>query len=298
MKDRITLHETDDAARFLARIDRSELHTDFYETVSENDDALHEICHDDQTIGLAEIYNGGSKGYLYIYIFAAYRNQGYGHEAARLAEFQMMSPELKSIVTSYHVKDETARQFALSLGYPGKYASAHMTYRGKKFELPDLPVRQYEDGDYDEAFALYAEAFHRMRLSTGCFPESVPKAPSEAGRKEWAESADERYVYLDKGEIVGYAHQEGAELGSISVKISRQGEGFGRNFVRYMVNVIMEKTAEMPSLWCVVGNHKARRLYDSLGFEEDFCQEFAEKTDFSRQEGETARGEEPGTDEG
>lgn len=275
--NRITLRETDDAARFLARIDRSVFYADFYEAVSENDEALQEICCGGQTIGLAEIFIGGSKGFLYIYIFPEYRNLGYGHEAAKLSEQKMLSSGLKSIITAYHVKDETARRFAAGLGYPGKYASAHMTYRGEKFDLPDLPVRQYEDGDYDEAFALYVEAFHRMRLSTGCFPESVPKTPSEASRKEWAETADERYVYVDNGEIVGFAHQEGAELGSVAIKISRQGEGFGRNFVQYMVNVIMEKTSQAPSLWCLTRNRKARRLYDSLGFEEDFCQEFAEK---------------------
>ena len=276
-ESRISLRKTDDAARFLECIDRSEFYADFYETVAENDEALHEICCSGRTVGLAEIFNGGSKGYLYIYIFPEFRNLGYGREAARLAEHEMMSPELKSILTAYHVDDETARRFALNCGYPRKYASAHMVYHGEKFELPELPIRQYEDGDYTEAFSLYAEAFHRMRLSTGCFPESVPKEQSEAGRREWAETADERYVYVDKDEIVGFAHLEGSELASVSIKVSRQGEGFGRNFVRSMVNVIMEKTAEAPSLWCVVGNKKARRLYDSLGFKEDFCEVFAEK---------------------
>ena len=276
-ENQISLRKTDDAARFLAYIDRSAFYADFYETVAENDDALHEICRGGQTVGLAEIFNGGSKGYLYIYIFPEFRGLGYGREAAKLAEKELMTPELKSILTAYHVDDEKARRFASNCGYPRKYASAHMVYHGEKFKLPELPVRQYEDSDYAEAFSLYAEAFHRMRLSTGCFPESIPKAPSEAGRKEWAETADERYVYVDKGEIVGFAHLEGSELASVSIKISRQGEGFGRNFVRFMVNVIMGKTAEAPSLWCVVGNIKARRLYDSLGFTEDFCEVFAEK---------------------
>ena len=104
-ESRISLRKTDDAARFLAYIDRSEFYTDFYETVAENDEALHEICCGSRTVGLAEIFDGGSKSYLYIYIFPEFRNLGYGREAARLAEQELMSPELKRTVTLQSILD-------------------------------------------------------------------------------------------------------------------------------------------------------------------------------------------------
>ena len=57
----------------------------------------------------------------------------------------------------------------------------------------------------------------------------------------------------------------------------KEGKGLGRGFVRFLVNLILEKKTGAPSLWCVVGNNKARQLYDSLGFEEVSRQAFAFK---------------------
>ena len=57
----------------------------------------------------------------------------------------------------------------------------------------------------------------------------------------------------------------------------QRGKRLGRGFVRFLVNLILEKEAGVPCLWCVVGNNKARQLYDSLGFEEVFREAFAWK---------------------
>ena len=157
-----------------------------------------------------------------------------------------------------------------------KYSSAFMEYRGDGFPERELPIRRYRDEDYPEAFAMYAEAFHEMRLGTGCFPDSVIRQPSEAERKYWAENADDAYVYLLGDEIVGHARIDGSELRVVSVKLSQQGRGIGRAFVEFLVNRILEKGLT-PTLWCVVGNDRARSLYDSLGFRELFRRDFAVK---------------------
>ncbi len=269
--------KTDTVSKYLPRIDDPALYAEFYKAVSENDEDIHVILLQDEAIGLATLYDGGGDGYLYIFIFAEYRNHGYGYAAAMLAEQQFQSSKPKEIYTSYSTKDETARKFAAKCGFAQKYASACMTYHGERFALPELPVRQYEDADYMDAFSLYAQAFHKMRLETGCFPGSVPKEPSDKSRKFWAESLQDRFVYIADHEIVGYAHLEGPELSSVSIKISQQGKGFGKNFVRYLVNHLMENGSDAPCLWCVVGNKKARHLYDSLGFTEDFRVAFATK---------------------
>ena len=269
--------KTDNVSKYLPIIDNPALYAEFYSAVSENDEDIRVILHENETIGLASVYDGGGDGYLYILIFAEYRNHGYGYAAAMQAEQQFLSSKPKEIYTSYSTEDETARQFAEKCGFVQKYASACMTYHGKRFTLPELPVRQYEDADYMAAFTLYAEAFHKMRLETGCFPDSVPKSPSDESRKFWAETRQDRYVYVADHEIVGYAHLEGSELSSVSIKISQQGKGFGKNFVRYLVNHMMENGSEAPSLWCVIGNEKARHLYDILGFKEDYRVAFATK---------------------
>ena len=79
------------------------------------------------------------------------------------------------------------------------------------------------------------------------------------------------------GEIVGYGAIDGTMLDEVSIKIPYQGRGLGRKFVRHLTNRVLEKGEGDPTLWCVVGNRKARNLYDSLGYQEIYCGEFSEK---------------------
>ena len=66
-------------------------------------------------------------------------------------------------------------------------------------------------------------------------------------------------------------------LDCVAIRTDRQGEGLGRSFVKYLVDRIIESGHPEPVLWCVVGNDKARRLYESLGFEEIARAEYSVK---------------------
>ena len=138
-------------------------------------------------------------------------------------------------------------------------------------------MRKYRDEDFEYAAILSAEAFHVMRLSTGCFPDSVVAQATEEDRKYCAENAENEYVVELNGEIVGYAAIDGTELGEVSIKIPHQDKGLGRKFVKYLTNRILEQGEGEPTLWCVVGNVKARNLYESLGYKEVYRDDFAEK---------------------
>jgi mycothiol synthase len=83
-------------------------------------------------------------------------------------------------------------------------------------------------------------------------------------------------VYTQDGEVVGYAHFEGNELGSISIKSDHQGQGVGKNFVKHICNAILSDGNTTVDLYCVVGN-KARQLYDQLGFQAIYTAEYAIK---------------------
>ncbi|MBQ7249972.1 MAG: GNAT family N-acetyltransferase [Bacilli bacterium] len=184
---------------------------------------------------------------------------------------------MKKITAIYAFNNDNAKRFVLKNGYQLTWASTLMKYDGDKFEEPDLPVRQYRDEDFDEAFRLSAEAFHRMRVGTGCFPDSVVAAPRKDTRERWLRWAKEKYVIEMDGEIVGYANLDEEELSSVSVKISHQGKGLGKQFVKYLTNRLIDKAIDEPVLWCVEGNENARHIYESLGYKEVFTQRFAEK---------------------
>lgn len=262
-------------SEYLPMMDRGDADPEFYGAVAENDEEIYAVRARDTVVGLCCI-SGDADGFLYVYIFPRYRGRGYGWAAVGRAEGKMRSPNLESITTCYDCGNEAAREFARACGYVRGFSSAYMKYQGGPFEEKPLPVRQYRDEDYAQAQKLSAEAFHQMRVGTGCFPDSVPEVPSAEMRRHWADTAGERYVYVLEDELVGYADLDGAELSCVAIKISRQGQGLGKAFVRFLVNRLLEKGHGEPFLYCVVGN-KARRLYDSLGFREAACGEYAKK---------------------
>lgn len=266
----------DDIMQYLESVDREETGEDTFEWLKENGEEIHAIRANDMVVGLAIIVDD-VEGFLYVYIFPAQRNKGYGKLAVDAAEQRMIGASAKSVHTAWLNGDEKALRFAERNGYKRTHASAFMAYHGKAFPEEDLPIRHYRDEDYPEAFRMYAEAFHVMRLSTGWFPDSAVRQPSEEERRYWAEHADDGYVYLSGSEIVGHARIEGPELDVVSIKIPHQGKGLGRKFVKYLTNRILEKGEGEPVLWCVVGNDKARALYDSLGYEEVCRNDFAVK---------------------
>ena len=79
------------------------------------------------------------------------------------------------------------------------------------------------------------------------------------------------------GEIVGYANVDEEELDTVSIKISHQGKGLGKAFIKYMTNLLIDRGVKEPILWCVVGNVNARHIYDSIDYKEVFCEAFANK---------------------
>ncbi len=264
----------EDVTPYLENVDCEETGEGTFDWLEENGDEICAVRVHDTVVGLAILVDDG---FLYVYIFPAYRNKGYGRLVVAAAEQRMKDASAESVHTTWLNGNEQAKRFAERNGYRRTYASAMMAYRGEAFPEEELPIRHFRDEDYPEAFTLSAEAFHAMRLSSGWFPDSVTAQPSEASRKRWAEDAENEYVYVLDDEIVGHACIDGTVLDEVSIKIPHQGKGLGRKFVKYLTNRILEKGDGEPTLWCVVGNDKARALYDSLGYEEVCRNDFGEK---------------------
>ena len=276
MNEKIEIIKLEDVTPYREKIDCKDAEPWLSEEVSENGDEIFFIRVSDAIVGTAYI-GDAAKAFVYVYIFPEYRNRGYGEAAVAAAEQTIKTTPLIRIATAYNNHSEAAKRFAEKHGYHKKYSSAFMQYDGEKFEEPELKVRKYRDEDFDEAASLSAEAFHVMRLSTGCFPDSVVAQATDEDRRYCAENAENEYVVELNGEIVGYGAVDGTELDEVSIRIPHQGKGLGRKFVKYLTNRILEKSEGEPTLWCVVGNVKARNLYDSLGYREVYRDDFAEK---------------------
>lgn len=271
----ITLRKITDVSKYLPQIDPTETDAEIYNDVSQNRDIFHAILADDRTVGLACIRQEDDV-FLYIYIFPTYRRRGYGYLSALAAQQQLPCSAPLNLATAYDSRNESAAKFVTKCGFVDKFSTSILRYRGTAFDIPDLPIRTHRDEDFYEAYTLSAEAFHFMRLETGHDPNSVPYEADEAARKVCLDTANERYVYVLDGEIVGAAHIDGAEIDNIAIKITHQGKGLGKLFVQFLVNEILEKGGE-PFLYCLSVNTKARRLYDLLGFEESARNTYAVK---------------------
>ena len=187
-----------------------------------------------------------------------------------------MAADIEKITAFFDLADGGAIAFSEKLGFRRTFECVYMEYTGEKKAVGAVPVRSYRDEDYFEAHRMYAEAFHRMRVQVGDFPDSVPAQPSVEGRAAWLRDAENYLLYEENGDIVGVGHLCDDEISSVSVRVDRQGQGIGGQFVPYLMNTILERGHDAVHLECVVGN-PARKLYDRLGFVPLYTQRFVEK---------------------
>ncbi|HCL03609.1 MAG TPA: GNAT family N-acetyltransferase [Lachnoclostridium phytofermentans] len=231
----------------------------------------------DNLVALAQIEKTVPQSYLVVYVAPNFRRQGIGSEIVKYAENMLLVGGTQSIMSAIHADNDSSLTFARKHGYNNYYSSTFMQRTGEPFPIEAIPVRPYTDEDYLASQALYAEAFHEMRVRVGSFPNSVIAKPSENNRKSWYEDSSNRFVYVENGEIAAHGHLHGNELGSISVRTDLQGRGIGKKFIMYLCNELYQRGYETVELWCVVGNY-ARNIYDSLGFKEKYIAEFQHKT--------------------
>ena len=227
-------------------------------------------------VAVARIIPGRKVSCLIVFVAPKYRCKGIGQAVVQHCEDELHK-ESGKIMTNFHGDNEVAKRFAKRLGYERQFSSACMKHTEGKFEIGKLPVRTYSDEDYLQGHALYAQAFHEMRIKVGDFPDSMVEQPSEKNRQGWNADATNRFTWEENGEIVAHGHLEGNEIGSVSVRTDLQGHGIGKKFVMYLCNEIYNRGYKEVVLWCVVGNN-ARKLYDSLGFRELYVAEFAYKS--------------------
>lgn len=249
---------------------------DFLWTLQNEPETLTVVYLDCKIVALVQIIPGKKTSCLIVFVAPQYRCKGIGQSVVEYGE-NKLHEEAKEIMTNFRVDNQVSMRFARKFGYKRKFSSACMKHTDGRFSIGNLPVRPYTDVDYSQSHALYAQAFHEMRVKVGDFTDSMVEQPSEKNRETWSADAVNRFTYEENGVIVGHGHLEGNVIGSVSVRTDLQGHGIGKKFVMYLSNEIYNRGYEEVVLWCVIGN-KARKLYDSLGFREMYVEEFASKS--------------------
>ena len=273
----IKLARKDDLKEFIPLIDVEESGLEFINLIEDKDENLYLLKLDDKNIGIACIDIEDDEFYFYIYIFKEYRNKGYGTFMLKYIEDKFKNSSSKQLLGAYNMHCELSKHFLTKNGYSFSFGTTCMKFTGTKFEEPDLPIRQYKDEDFDEAFLVTSEALNLSRLRTGCFPDSKPDQPKEDSREKWKNTANDRFVIEMNGEIVGFSMIDEDELGIVTIKISHHNQGLGKKLVKYMTNLLIERGVNEPILWCLIGNDNARHIYKSLGYNEIIWEGYAEK---------------------
>ena len=269
----LKLQKIEDMKQFLNQINVKEAGVEF-KRFSENGEHIFGIFDNKNVVGLTDIEDDKDEAFFYVYIFSKYRKKGYGSAIIEIIEKQL---EAKTVEIPYDFYNESVRKFLEKRGYIRSWASTYMSYKGNKFDIPDLPIRNYEETDFENVYYFVDKAFHIMRLSTGWFPDSKLKDPDEESHKWYSDTKKDSFVYIVDNEIVGYVNLIEDEINVVAIKNSNQGKGYGRLLTKYVTNVLIDRGFKEPTLWCVVNNKKARNLYDSLGYKEVCCVGFAKK---------------------
>ncbi|GIP38430.1 hypothetical protein J31TS4_17100 [Paenibacillus sp. J31TS4] len=249
---------------------------DLLRTLAQYPDLFVTAYNDDKLVAIAQMSKPGVVSYLTVFVVVPFRRQGIGTAVVKHAEAVLREGGTQTVRSSFVTGHPAAHAFARKLGYDDYFSSAYMERTGDPFPPMELPARPYTDEDYLESQAMYAQAFHEMRVRVGSFPDSVVAHPSETERRAWREDAADHFVCERNGEIVAYSHLSGNEISSVSVRPDVQGQGIGRKFVMYLCNELYRRGHTTVSLWCVVGN-PARHLYDSLGFTEGYSKQYMRK---------------------
>lgn len=220
------------------------------------------------------IYTGKDKmTSMTFYVSPDRRQEGIGSFILTSLEKEMQESGVAEIVCDFLLND-TINSFLDKRGYDKWFRSNHMIYTGNEFNVGQISVSNYSDGDYETVQKIFSEAFHKMRLSVGL--QSTLAESSEEERSTYLKKTEDIFVLRKNEEITAAVMVENNEIDKLAVAVDKQGLGYGKELLGYTVNKLRERGFTEISLWVVEGN-PAKALYEKSGFKINRLHEFMKK---------------------
>lgn len=151
-------------------------------------------------------------------------------------------------------------------GYRLYFSEFVMERIGESLPLDHIVVRNYDDHDYFQWDRICELALYDLRQRIGMYPSFFYK-PVEWEREKFEDNKDNMFVMVVDNTIVATGEIEGNRIHRVTVSIEHQSRGYGRAFVKFLVNEIISRGEEKVILEVAKGNF-AKTLYESLGFKE------------------------------
>lgn len=177
-----------------------------------------------------------------------------------------------SLIKTYHVKDNLKWQQLFNMLEFEYWGSVYrFSYKGTKFDEPNIHSLKYEDKYYEDEIRLESEAFAVLREQNDIKPYnwylSASKTAIENHRKKTFINKDYIYLFFEKDEMLGASMVKNAEIDLLFVNTKYQGKGYGKKILQYTVNRGLEQNAAGVNLNALANNTSALKLYLNTGFE-------------------------------
>lgn len=195
---------------------------------------------------------------------------------AMLPDIRRSPAEL--IDTAYRTdNDGDVGAFFARQGFQRWFTNVGLRYEGPRFAEPTIAWRAYEDRYFEDYLRLINVAFEPMRRGNDIEPYVIfsDELIADAGlRKEFADNADNLFVFLDGDRIIGVT-EIGVDLDgngfvdAVGVAPAYQGRGIGRQIIKFAVNRLLDRDIRTVLLSTQDRNAAARRLYEGIGFVPD-----------------------------
>jgi ribosomal protein S18 acetylase RimI-like enzyme len=255
-----------------AQIERMILHNKdllkiFYNDDESNKDNILVALINDTTIGFLSFNGFGRKPQATLFVSNEYDAMDIGSRL--IEEYEKMLIHNETVEHTVFTVLSSDAELISVLGknnYRLYFTSYIMERIGDPFPPADILVRNYEENDYFEWDRVCELAFYHMRQRIGMYPSFFYK-PVEWEREQFAKNKDNMFVMTVDGTIVALGKIAGNKISIIAISIKHQSRGYGRSFVKFLVNEIISRGEDKVILEVVKGNF-AKALYESLGFKE------------------------------
>lgn len=232
------------------------------------------LVYDDRVIkGCATVSERGKPGQINVRVLVdpTHRGQGVGSKLWQAIQPLVEAPEVTMAVTFYRSDRGHSCEFFYPRGFRRWFGNHLMYYRGGKLPEPGLEVRLYDDALFVEHNRLINECFAPLREQNDIKPYRIyadDAADDQELRKKTAEAHRENsWFFYHRGQLVGWAELDGAEIDTIAVASEHQRKGYGRQIMHYCINYLLDKGYNPVQLHVIETNVCAKRLYESIGFE-------------------------------
>ncbi len=151
------------------------------------------------------------------------------------------------------------------------YGYVFMRHSGTIPHATKLHKREIEMQDFEMYMKTMSACFTDMRQAMDIRPHPVIEAlwrdqtHKENNKDEWFKHRELTWMYYDQGNWVGSGLLYKEDIDDVFVPIDQQGKGYGRAIVEDLIYEAYQRNIQ-PYIGYVKWNHRAGRLYESLGF--------------------------------